>query len=103
AVEAGEQLPELVVRYPDAGVADLDADQAVAVARGEQHRAAARRVLERVRDEVVEHLSKPAAVGFEGKGARGVEHEVDSLLLRGGQGRLDGFGCEFGEVGRPRV
>ena len=100
AVEAGEQLAELLGRHADARVGDLDPQRAVAVRGRQRHRAAARRELERVRDEVVEDLPEPRGVGFQREAALDVEAELDPALSGHGQGVLDGRGRQLGEVGR---
>ena len=102
-VEAGEQLADLLVRDADSGVGDLEAKRAVAVARRQCHRAAGRRELERVRDEVVEHLAEPVGVGLERQRAVDVEHELDSLLGGGRPGRFDCRCRQLREVGFHRI
>ena len=73
AVEAREQLADLVAGDADAGVGDLDA-YAVSAVRGRQHhRAALGSELERVRDEVVEHLPEASGVSVERDVVRDVE------------------------------
>src|SRR5207302_2768809 len=62
AEEALEQPLALAVGDPDAPVVDLDQDEAVAPVDGEVDRAGLRAELDRVGDEVVEHLPEPAPV-----------------------------------------
>src|SRR5581483_9973665 len=61
--EAFEEVRLLFLRDPDAGVAHLDPRATTADDGADVHAAAARGELERVRDEVVEHLSDPDRVG----------------------------------------
>ena len=62
AVEAVEQVRQVLGRDADAGVRDLDARAPVACVEPHGDAAAGRRELERVRDQVVEHLREPVAV-----------------------------------------
>ena len=59
--------------------------------------------LERVRDEVVDDLAEPRAVGFDDRHPRVLERQLDAAVLRGRLRRLDALADEPREVERLRL
>src|SRR5205823_4373008 len=71
AVEALEDLPELLRRDAQPLVAHADQDLTALLADVQAHRAAIRRVLQRVVQQVEQHLPQPQTVAVNGRQPRG--------------------------------
>ena len=89
AEEAGEELALLVDRDADAGVGDGDPRERAVLHDADRHRAAGVGELDRVRDQIVEHLREPVGVRAHGRSAVELEAEVDFALGRARPRRLD--------------
>ncbi len=79
-VEFAENLPLLRLRNAEAGIVDVDAQPAVCRPAADQH-AALRRVLDRVRDEVLQQPAQQPPVGAHRARARH-EGQREALLAR---------------------
>jgi len=98
AVETVEQMRLVLRRNADAGVGDLDA-RARSLAREPYCDAPTGRCeLERVRQQVVEHLREPVAIADAALDGLELCHERDACLLGAAAGELDRIAHERGEV-----
>src|SRR5437764_1101566 len=86
AEEALEQPLLFLLRNAEAGVLDLEDSQSFFGAEADLDAAAARRELERVRYEVVEHLGEPDRVARDLRQASGLQAKVEALRV-GDRGR----------------
>ena len=89
AEEAVVEMSLVDGRDSHPGVFDLEHALLVAHRRRNCHRAALRRELDRVRHEVVHHLSKPAPVASQLHRGTLTQPELDPLRIRGRLGRFD--------------
>ena len=76
-----EHRRQEIGRNADAGVADGDFHRARVAAKGEEERAAIRRELHGVREQVAKHLREPAAIRVDVQPVPGREIQCDATLV----------------------
>ena len=104
AEEALEQLLDLVLGDADARVGDLEHRVVPLPIQAHRHGPSLRRELDRVGEEVAQHLDETLAVGGERARLIGLlEPHPDALSFRGGAGRLDLAHDELDQVDLRRV